>query len=361
MAIPTDLTPEEKEIIKDGGIPPRHQAEFEALLAKMPKSARAMLREAYKAKFAEAQTKLLLEERGEGVDDTNARRDEIVGGLDDEFEGLQGASDEAGASDTQALEDYLDSLGGYDPLEATGYAGDVESEAAFAEADGRSIDAQNRLLNKYGGLMDPEVTAKEQFLMEQARVQEEMDRRSAMDAALRDLEMRGARSGGAEIAALTGAQQITSQNRLMQDLGTQAGAVDRAMTAMEGYGRTADSMRTASFDEDFKRGTAADEISMWNKEALGDYNMWRDEFTQTERDRSVERDGSAYDARNNTTNRIFGRAGSLYNEKEDAAGLKLGVEGDKESSDTDYLKLGLGKIEADDADRELEDEEDDLF
>jgi hypothetical protein len=138
--------------------------------------------------------------------------------------------------------------------------------------------------------MDPEVTAKEQFLMEQARVQEEMDRRSAMDAALRDLEFRGARSGGAEIAALTGAQQITSQNRMLQDLGTQAGAVDRSMQAMEGYGRTADRMRTASFDEDFKRGTAADEISMWNKEALADYNMWRDEFTQTERDRSVDRD-----------------------------------------------------------------------
>lgn len=273
------------------------------------------------------------------LDGINARRDEVTGDLGGELGGLEGAAQGADASDNYALAQYLSEMSGYDPLAASEYVGDYES-------GGEGYDAQADALGRFKALTNPQVTAEEKFLQEQARVAEERDRRSAMDAALRDLEARGARSGGAEIAALTGAQDTTSQNRMMSDLGTQANAVNRSMRALEGYGSTASDMRGAE-----------DRVGMFNSKLMNDYNVWKDDFTARERDAAVDRTGQTRDARNDVTNRMFGRKGALYNEKEDLAGMKLGVEGDKESGAASYTQLMLGDKAAQQAAAELNKDE----
>jgi hypothetical protein len=325
-----NMSPEDRQAILNGQL----TAQQQAVLDRIPDFAsdqREAIRRQLLDRNAQIRTQLLLSESTEKGRITDERRDEVVAELDDDYQGLENAAGLAWEQDQAALGDLLGDLDGYDPLTASDYVG------------------------------DPTVTAKERFLMESARIQEEQDRSAAMEAALRDLEYRGARSGGAEIAALTGAQQITSQNRLLQDLGTQAGAVDRSMNALDQYGRIAGQMRDSSFNEDFSRGSAADAASEFNKNLLSDYNAWYDDFTAGERDKAVERDTLAYDARNNTTNTGYGRQKDLYGAREGAAGLKLGVETEKEDSGNDRLKLLLGNIESEKADRALEDEDDDLI
>jgi hypothetical protein len=355
-----NLSPEDRQAILNGQLTAQQQAALDRI-PDFASDQRESISRQLLDRNAQIRTQLLLSESTEKGKITDERRDEVVGELDDDYQGLENAAGLAWEQDQDALGDLLGSLDGYDPLTASDYVGDYESEAAFAEADAGSVEAQRGALAKLKGLTDPTVTAKERFLMESVRMQEEQDRASAMEAALRDLEYRGARSGGAEIAALTGAQQITSQNRLLQDLGTQAGAVDRSMNALDQYGRLASTMRDSSFNEDFSRGSAADAATEFNKGLLSDYNAWYDDFTAGERDKAVERDTLAYDARNNTTNTGYGRQKDLYGAREGAAGLKLGVETEKEDSGNDRLKLLLGNIESDKADRALEEEEEDGF
>jgi hypothetical protein len=274
------------------------------------------------------------------LNEAYARRDKEVGELEGDLAGLEDLAGSSDQADQEALAAYLEQMGGFDQLEAAGYVGD-------ATADQRGIDAQLDAMGRFKELSNTGVTAEERFMYEQQRMAEERDRAAAMDAALRDLESRGARSGGAEIAALTGAQDITSQNRLLGDLGTQANAQQRAMLALQGYGDTAGQIRDSSFRE-----------SGFNKKLMSDWNMWSDDFKQGERDRAVDRAGMERAAKNDTTDRGFGRAGMIYNEKEDATGLRLGNEAARTSGAGDYTRLLMGKESSDAAAAALEEEDD---
>jgi len=165
---------------------------------------------------------------------------------------------------TGNVNDYRNALGGISL---------PDSVAAGAKADPASIAAQQQALDqllgiangsldvhtnpedlarqtqaadKWWGLTDTEMTAAERFIMEQARGAEERDRRAAMDAALRNLSARGQLGSGAEIGAMLGAGQTTSQNRLLSDLGAQANAIQRSQQALGMYSNLATSMRNAS-------------------------------------------------------------------------------------------------------------------
>jgi hypothetical protein len=143
---------------------------------------------------------------------------------------------------------------------------DLESLAAQAGADPESIEAQKYALGKYKGWSDPTVTAEERFIMELARRNEEQDRRAAMDAHLRDLDSRGVRGSGAETGAFLGAQQTTSQNRLLQDLGAEANAVARAERSLGAYTGLATDIRGQSFTEDFNKRAAGDAMNVNNRD-----------------------------------------------------------------------------------------------
>lgn len=96
--------------------------------------------------------------------------------------------------------------------------------------------AQKSALTQLGNLTTPERTAQEEFLYEQQRLQEEQQQRSSRAAVMSNLRARGMSGSGLELTNQLGSDQITSENRLLGDLGTQATAVQRAMAALQNYG-----------------------------------------------------------------------------------------------------------------------------
>jgi hypothetical protein len=109
---------------------------------------------------------------------------------------------------------------------------DVQNGGLTPEAK----QAQLSALSQYGALTSPEVTAKEQFLYEQQRQKQEQEEKASRDALMQDYRLRGMGGSGAELANVLQSGQQNSQERLLGDLGTQAGAVDRSMQALAGYG-----------------------------------------------------------------------------------------------------------------------------
>jgi len=115
-----------------------------------------------------------------------------------------------------------------------------------AHTNPEDLARQAQAADKLWGLTDPQMTAQERFLMEKFRQEEEHSRQAAMDAALRNLSARGQLGSGGEIGALLGSQQTTSQNRMLQDLGAQANAVQRAQQSLGLYSDLSTQMRNAS-------------------------------------------------------------------------------------------------------------------
>lgn len=158
---------------------------------------------------------------------------------------------------------------------------------------GAQYVAQYDALNQLKGLTNPENTAQERFLYEQQRAQEEQDQKASRGANLTNLRQRGMSGSGMELANAQLSNQENSQNRLLGDLGTQAGAVNRSMDALksygalgaqlqdqvdaittgnmdrrfaatQGYNAQAAAMRNASFDESFRTGQATDAMNSDN-------------------------------------------------------------------------------------------------
>lgn len=243
----------------------------------------------------------IVADQGKNVDAYTGDMRGLLGKLSSTF-------DTVNANEGALLDEYRNSLSGIsipDSQAAQAYA-DPQAIAAQQQAlgmlfgaAGGSLDVhtnpedlarQKQAADKLWSLTDPEMTAQERYIMEVARTNEERDRRAAMDAALRNLAARGQLGSGHEIGAVLGAQQTTSQNRLLQDLGAQAQAVqraqqslglysnlatamrnesdavasgnsDRRLSGMSSAGNLSSNMRNSSFNEAFSRGQAADQTA----------------------------------------------------------------------------------------------------
>lgn len=196
------------------------------------------------------------------------------------YEGQTIYDTQAGLADERIntiLGGLLAEAGRYQDATIPGFAGGYESTAAGAAPDQQAVAGQYGALKQLQALSSPEVTAKEKFLMEQSRQAQEQDQRGYRDAVLENLAQRGALGSGGEIAALLGSQQETGQRRMLEDLGTRAGAVDRSMRAIEASGNLAGDIREGSFGEAFKRGTAADDAAAFNKDLQSQYDQWSTE------------------------------------------------------------------------------------
>lgn len=112
-----------------------------------------------------------------------------------------------------------------------------------AQSAGEGLDAQRSALQQYGALTTPQITAQERFLSKKSQMEREQQERAARDASMTDLSARGMRGSGAELTNMLNAQQLGGQNRVLADLGAQANAVDRSMTALQGYANTGNAMR----------------------------------------------------------------------------------------------------------------------
>lgn len=115
---------------------------------------------------------------------------------------------------------------------------DVQNGGLTPEAKAAQLSA----LQQYGALTTPEATAKERFLYEQQRNQQEQQEKASREALMERYRLRGAGNSGMELASILQSGQQNSQNRLLGDLGTQAGAVDRSMAALAGYGNLSSTM-----------------------------------------------------------------------------------------------------------------------
>lgn len=123
----------------------------------------------------------------------------------------------------------------------TGMAGGSLDTTNGAGSGGGSA-AQQSALAQYGALTSPEATAKEKFLYEQQREAQEQQESASRAALMNDYRVRGVGGSGMELGSILQAGQQNSQQRLLGDLGTQAGAVDRSMQALAGYGNLSSQM-----------------------------------------------------------------------------------------------------------------------
>lgn len=185
---------------------------------------------------------------------------------------------------TQMLEKGINDLYGVSQGANDVRPGDLDPAAYQA-----SLDA----MAKYKELSDPRVTAQEQFMFEQARLKQQQDEMGIRAAVESNLRQRGMLGSGMEIASSALQGQQTSQNRLLSDLGALANADARSMAALGGWSQAAQGLnsqanalatanqqrklqalglytdatgqlRSASFDEAYKRGAAADTVAMSN-------------------------------------------------------------------------------------------------
>lgn len=247
------------------------------------------------------------------------------------------------------------------------YGPDINSRAARSAADPMSILAQYQALGEYGSRTGVEITPQEQLIMEQARLEEESGRTASMNAALADLNVRGMGGSGLEIAAMVNAQAATSGNRMMQDLAALTSAQQRSEAMLEGYSDVAGDIRGQSFDEALDRGSAADDMSEFNRSQSLTTQQWTQEFkrqqeeaefqraqdlasarsasTQTE----YERGGELFEAGRGVVADRFGRTGTLYDAGTAATQTALARAGDVYGAQTDAVGrsydrgIGLGQ------------------
>lgn len=162
------------------------------------------------------------------------------------------------------------------------------------QEDPEAYAAAMSALDQMGKLTTPEATDKERFLYEKSRQAQEMDERALSAARMSDLRRRGMAGGGAELTQNALDSQRISQNRLLSDLATNAGAVDRSSLMLQNYGALGSQMNAqanalatgnanrqldalgaytqgseiaqqSSFDQAYKRGVAADTASANNQ------------------------------------------------------------------------------------------------
>lgn len=167
-------------------------------------------------------------------------------------------------------------------------------DVLVGQADPKAYAQAMEALDQASALTNPAVTDKENFLYEQARQTWESEMRGVAQAKMSDLRRRGMGGSGAELTqgALTNAD--VSQKRVLADLAASAGAVDRSsdMLKLKGalstqlnaegnalatgnanrqlqalglYQQGAETAQQSSFDQEYKRGVAADNASANNQ------------------------------------------------------------------------------------------------
>jgi hypothetical protein len=201
-------------------------------------------------------------------------------------------------------EDVARALDGINMLRENATAGGDDQRQNLAIARDEYLNGgknQQEVYDRFKELSHPEMTAAERSILAQSQRQYATLDKSNRDAVSRDLEARGINSGAAQIAGQQAAQQRLGEERVAGTLGAQGQAVGRAFAAIQGMGSAADSLRTGNqnaeqlmqsaanalragdlaaanaytvaaqrqreqgFDEEYKRGIAADNASANNQ------------------------------------------------------------------------------------------------
>jgi hypothetical protein len=143
---------------------------------------------------------------------------------------------------------------------------DLTSQAATAVADPEALAAQKEALGEFRERMDPKLTAQEQYLFMQARLQREQSDRANRDANYRELERRGMGGSTMALSNLNASSAEAGNTRALADTGAAAKAVDRAEKALVNYGNMGSVIADQSFQRDFSTKSAADKMAINNNQ-----------------------------------------------------------------------------------------------
>lgn len=146
---------------------------------------------------------------------------------------------------------------------------------------GEWYDSMKDANSKYKALTDPAITDKERFLMENFRQQSEGQMRSNREALNADLGARGIRSGASEQVGLGMYNQEVGNERVLNELGAGASAIDRSMQALQGYADTSAQGRGAELQAEGMYSDAArglrqdnDNVGMFNTHEANTNSMF---------------------------------------------------------------------------------------
>lgn len=200
-----------------------------------------------------------------------------------------------------------------------------------AQSAGEGLEAQRAALAKYKSLSDPTVTAQERFMAENARRQTETQERASRDAVMSDLGARGMRGSGAELTNMLGSQQLTGQNRVLNDMAMNANAVDRSMTALKGYGDVAGSMRQSD-----------DVIEMFNKGQGQLAKQWKQEEAGREESARFKGVNDGLAQKNKADSDKFSIWDKYYDDMSGDADREYGRARDQMGANLDYGRAWTG-------------------
>jgi hypothetical protein len=255
---------------------------------------------------------------------------------------LEKAVASANSGDRKALKQLTQLNSQMGDIELPEYSGPALSSKEDRQRQLDAYGMQGEAAAKFKSLSDPSLTAEERYMMEVARLEEEGSLRGQREAALSELGARGARSGGADMAAILGAQQTTSQNRALSDLGAQANAQQRAMLALQGYGNTTAQMsQTAGQMSD-----ASDVMSRFNKQQADDWSQWETDTKIKQQENEWGRGRDMFDATTYTTSNAYDRERDVYGANRDATAMKTGQYSAGASQIQDAIGQALGLDEA---------------
>ena len=251
---------------------------------------------------------------------------------------LQAAANAASQGDYEALQDLKGAYSQFEELAPPEMVEAASSNAVDIERQQGAYDRQIEAADAYKPLMTEGLTAQERYEMEIARREEEGSRRAYSESVLRDLDARGARSGGAEMAALLGGQQTTSQNRALQDLGSLANAQQRRLGAIEGYaGASNMAAGTASTMRD-----QGDVMNRFNQQQAQQWAQWEGDFKAGQQRDATSRSKDLFDADTYTLDQAYGRQKDVYGAERDATAMKTGQYSAGAAALNDAISQGIG-------------------
>lgn len=129
---------------------------------------------------------------------------------------------------------------------------------------------QNQALDQYDDWRNPRLTAQEEFMKEQARLEQEQSEGASRRALADKFARQGMGGSGMELQMVNQAGQQNSENRLLSDLGANANAIARAERSLQGFAELSSGMQDQDTSlKQFNTGTRLNASGMASDAARG--------------------------------------------------------------------------------------------
>lgn len=228
----------------------------------------------------------------------------ITGGRDAlQTSGLIASGEQQGYVD-EYQDAYKDLFG--NPITASPYAGDYESQAAKARGDEWALGQSRETLKDLRERSQQGLTPIERLQMEVARRDQESQQRASREAALRDMRARGFGGSGQEMVALLGTQQETANRRALENAAAMANAQQRSDRALQMAGGLGLDINQQTFGQEFSRGQQADKAAEANRQFKLDWDRHRVKTEMENRGQTWGAQGDVTGAQTDLSNRRYG-------------------------------------------------------